>query len=51
MRVRGQQVFVLNHLFKSFGKLIAVNGKAYAAVLFEGRSLPIPFPAKNVISM
>ena len=46
----GQQVFVLHQSFKTFGKLVAINGKAYAAVLFEGRCLPLAFPANNVVS-
>ena len=49
--VHGQEVYVQHRKFKAFGKLIAVNGKAYGVVALDGRALPLAFPAKEIISM
>lgn len=51
MRIKGQEVYVLDSRYKSFGRLIAANGKAHAIVLVDGILQPVAFPLKDVISM
>lgn len=45
------EVYVMDSKFKSFGTLVAANGRAHAIVLVDGMCQPLPFPLKDVVSM